>query len=282
MPPLYQGALEEDLRELSVLLWKSQIPHRIVEESGQQVVQLAREDDRSRAITLLERWQRGEIMVNMRASTSAPPRRSPVLALRSAPVTSVLLALSIVGFLLIYLGAPIEWISTLTYSDFTLRGGRPVFQGVETSASEWWRFITPVFLHFGWMHIVFNSLWCWELGRRIETTLGSRQLVGLFLVIAGLSNFAQHVSSGPVLFGGLSGVVYGFLGFAWVGGKLHPEWRAMAPANPVMLFMVGWLIVCMLGVIDVLGFSVANAAHLGGLLCGAFLGGLFAIVFKAR
>jgi GlpG protein len=43
-----------------------------------------------------------------------------------------------------------------------------------------------------------------------------------------------------------------------------------------MLFMVGWLIVCLVGLVEVLGFgAIANAAHLGGLLCGAVLGGLF-------
>ena len=43
-----------------------------------------------------------------------------------------------------------------------------------------------------------------------------------------------------------------------------------------MLFMVGWLVVCMVGVIEVLGFgAIANAAHLGGLLCGALLGAAF-------
>jgi hypothetical protein len=71
------------------------------------------------------------------------------------------------------------------------------------------------------------------------------------------------------LFGGLSGVVYGLLGFAWVAGRLNPRWLGMAPATPIMLFMVGWLVICMLGVFDVLGFSVANAAHLGGLLSGS-------------
>ena len=40
-----------------------------------------------------------------------------------------------------------------------------------------------------------------------------------------------------------------------------------------MLFMVGWLFVCLFGVVEVLGFgAIANAAHLGGLLCGAALG----------
>jgi GlpG protein len=45
-----------------------------------------------------------------------------------------------------------------------------------------------------------------------------------------------------------------------------------------MLFMVGWLVLCMVGVVEVLGFgAIANAAHLGGLLCGALLGAIFGL-----
>jgi GlpG protein len=49
-----------------------------------------------------------------------------------------------------------------------------------------------------------------------------------------------------------------------------------------MLFMVGWLVICLLGVIDVLGFSVANAAHVGGLLSGAVIGALFALAHRSE
>jgi GlpG protein len=94
------------------------------------------------------------------------------------------------------------------------------------------------------------------------------------------SNLAQAQVSGPVLFGGLSGVVYGWLAFAWVAGRLNPRWRAMVPASPIMLFMVGWLLVCVTGVIDVLGFSVANAAHVGGLAAGALLGAVFGLAHR--
>ncbi|GAB5415874.1 MAG: rhomboid family intramembrane serine protease [Congregibacter sp.] len=284
MQPLYRGELGDDLRGLSVLLWKSQIPHRVVEEDGQQVIHLADEADRDRALALVERWHRGEIRVDLKRVEGRPSTASPstLRVLYTAPMTAALIALSIAGFLLIYLLAPVEWIAQLTYGEFEVRGGRPVFVDADAVSRQWWRLITPAFLHFGWMHIVFNSLWCWELGRRIESRLGSRQLIGLFWVIAAVSTFAQHVSTGPSLFGGLSGVVYGLLGFAWVGGRLNPDWRSMAPANPIMLFMVGWLVICLLGVVNVLGFSVANAAHLGGLICGALLGGSFAVVFRAR
>lgn len=277
---LYRGALDEDLRPFSALLWQQRVSHRIVEEDGEQVVILASADDRSRATDLMERWRRGELQLTLRKPlpTAREPSVFPAL-LRSSPVTLALIGLSIAGFLLVYLGAPVGWIAQLTYDPFTLQSGRPVFGEAQ---GQPWRLITPAFLHFGLMHIVFNSLWCWELGRRIETALGSINLGGLFLATAALSNFAQHVVSGPVLFGGLSGVVYAFLGFSWAAGMINPRWRDLAPATPIMLFMVGWLLICLLGVIDVLGFSVANAAHVGGLVSGVAIGAIFAFAYRAR
>jgi GlpG protein len=78
----------------------------------------------------------------------------------------------------------------------------------------------------------------------------------------------------------MSGVVYGLLGFSWVAATLQPRWP-FRPSQPIMFLMVGWLVLCILGVVESLGFgSVANAAHLGGLLCGAALGGCFGLLSR--
>lgn len=107
-------------------------------------------------------------------------------------------------------------------------------------------------------------------------------MFGLFLVIAVVSNTSQYMVSGPSLFGGMSGVVYGLLGFSWVAPLLQPAWR-IRPSPAIMLFMVGWLVACLLGVVEGLGFgAIANAAHLGGLVCGAVLGVLLGMVARGR
>jgi GlpG protein len=276
---LYRGDLNEDLRPLSALLWQQRIRHRIVEAAGHQQVRLDFDEDRPRAEELLQRWQRGEVRLERVQRTRSGPTRGLPSAARAAPATLAIIALGIAGFLLIYLRGPVEWLASLTFQPFVVVGDRPVF-GV--NEGQYWRFVTPVFLHFGWLHIVFNCLWCWELGRRIEGLLGSVNLLGLFLATAILSNSIQHLVSGPVLFGGLSGVVYGFLGFAWVAGRLNTRWRSLAPSPGIMLFMVGWLVICVTGVFDVLGFSVANGAHLGGLLAGSVIGLVFAVALRGQ
>ena len=65
-------------------------------------------------------------------------------------------------------------------------------------------------------------------------------------------------------FGGLSGVVYGLLGFCWIHSFLNPNKPALV-STAIVGFMLIWLV---LGFADVLFVGMANWAHLGGLLSG--------------
>ncbi len=198
---------------------------------------------------------------------------------RQAPVTALFALISILVFLFFYVGAPPHWISHLTFMPFDVVGGQVVFADMQ---GQYWRLFTPAFLHFGWLHITFNCLWLWELGGRIERQLGSWHTLGLLLVTAAVANISQHWASGPALFGGMSGVVYGLLGFSWVAPLLQPRWP-IQPAPAIMAFMVGWLLLCLFGVMDILGAgAVANAAHIGGLVCGALLGVALGLLSRFR
>jgi GlpG protein len=166
------------------------------------------------------------------------------------------LLLSVAGFLLVYLGASAERLSLFTFTPFTISGDTLRFGDM---GGQYWRLLTPAFLHFGWLHIVFNSLWLWELGARIERRLGSVHMLGLFVCIALVSNGCQFAFGGPSIFGGMSGVVYGLLGFSFAGA----------------------LLLCSAGVVEVLGFgAIANAAHVAGLLSGALLGVVLALLSR--
>lgn len=264
--------VEEDLLPLTALLRQHGVAHRIFEEGGRQVLKVPGGEQQAQQVAELYRaWRAGEVKIEVSQATPVAGRPRG-LQWRSAPVTLLLVVLSIVGFLLVYLGAPLAVIEKFTFTPFTVVDGQLRFGDM---GMQYWRLLTPAFLHFGWLHIVFNSLWLWELGSRIERVMGRLNMVLLFGVIALVSNASQYVFGGPGLFGGMSGVVYGLLGFAWVAPLLQPRWL-LQPAPAIMLFMVGWLVVCMVGLVEVLGFgAIANAAHLGGLLCGAVLGGLF-------
>lgn len=137
--------------------------------------------------------------------------------------------------------------------------------------TDWqaWRYVTPAFIHFSVLHLVFNLLWWWYLGGQIEQRLGSGKLFILLIVGAALPNIAEFFASGP-RFGGLSGVVYALLGYSWLRARLQPDCGlAMPPA--LMGFMLVWLV---LGFFDMLGTPTANMAHLVGLLLGLAQGWL--------
>ena len=137
--------------------------------------------------------------------------------------------------------------------------------------TDWqaWRYVTPAFIHFSVLHLVFNLLWWWYLGGQIEQRLGSGKLFILLLVGAALPNIAEFFVSGP-RFGGLSGVVYALLGYSWMRARLQPACGLTMPPA-LMGFMLIWLVP---GFFDMLGTPTANMAHLVGLLVGLLQGWL--------
>jgi len=189
------------------------------------------------------------------------------------PVIGGLLILSILGTALVEWALPlIHWV---TFQDFTLVGNTPRFDTAPNAMSngEYWRLVTPIFLHFGLFHLVFNGLWTWELGRRIEPFTGSIHTFVIVLLMAVASNLGQYLWGGPSLFGGMSGVVYGLLGYVWIRHKVSPRPQLAIPPG-LLGFMLFWLLLGMSGIIDLLmSGSIANAAHAVGLVTGMILGG---------
>jgi GlpG protein len=115
-------------------------------------------------------------------------------------------------------------------------------------------------------------LWLWDLGRRIEQLQGTWHLFGIVLSMAMGSNVIQYMFAGAGIFGGMSGVIYGLLGYCWSWSKLHPDTDLRVPV-PVMTAMMIWLVLCLVGFASLLGAGeVANAAHVGGLVMGLLLG----------
>ncbi len=271
--PALSVGVEEDLLPLSAILQQRGVVHRIFEENGRQVLVVQGAAQAEEVTTLYRAWRAGELRIELTRQGGRAPLLTTV-NWRSVPVTTALILLSLGGFLLFYLSAT-RWLAFLTFTPFQVIDGMPVFDGMR---GQYWRLVTPAFLHFGWLHIVFNSLWLWELGGKVERVMGHINMFLLFLVIAIVSNGSQFAFGGPGLFGGMSGVVYGLLGFSWVAPLFQPAWR-IQPSPALMLFMVGWLVACMVGLVEGLGFgAIANAAHLGGLICGAVLGALFGMM----
>jgi len=146
----------------------------------------------------------------------------------------------------------------------------------EVVAGQFWRLVTPIFIHFGVLHLVFNLLWLRDLGSMIERLDGVRRLLVLVLVTGLLSNLGQLYVSGP-FFGGMSGVVYALLGYVWMRSRFNPG-SGFVLQSQTVLIMLGWFVACIAGLIK----NVANTAHGVGLVLGILWGFAAAQAWRRR
>lgn len=265
MIQLCELSADLDLGPFAAFLWRQRIRHRITHLEGKQQLWLADPADVEFVVEQFNRWRRGE---GLEEASDAGSKKAAFPWWR-LPVTLSLIGISLVLTLLTGFGNRLEWLHWFSFVDFDFQGDYLLFQSFSTllSGGQWWRLITPIFLHYSLLHLVFNLLWTWELGRRIELTRGTSSLIWLTLFIGITSNAAQFLMTGP-LFGGLSGVIFGLMGYTWLCDrlKLGPGF-GMPPA--LMTFMLVWLVLGVSGLIEKLGFgAIANTAHLVGLLAG--------------
>ena len=147
-----------------------------------------------------------------------------------------------------------------------------------------YRFFTPIFLHGGILHILFNMLWLYLLGPMVEARTGLGRYLLLTLILAAVSNTAQYVMSGP-LFLGYSGVICGLAGFIFIRQKKAP-WEGYPLGRSTILFLfifvfaIGVMQIALLGYPKLLPMQIANTAHVVGGVTGIILG-LFPF-FKKR
>ena len=136
---------------------------------------------------------------------------------------------------------------------------------------EVWRLVTPIFLHFGGIHLLFNMLCLRSFGGLIEVRKGSLRLFLLVLVSAVASNMGQFLADSqspePSVFGGMSGVCYALFGYLMAKGYSRPQDGLGVNSNTVVL-MLGWFLLCALGV----NGPIANTAHGVGLIVGIIAG----------
>jgi rhomboid protease GluP len=138
---------------------------------------------------------------------------------------------------------------------------------------EWFRLITPIFIHGGLIHIASNSYALWIVGPQVERLYGSARFVLIYLLcgVAGVvgsyigSILLKRDPSVPSV--GASGAIFGLFGVLAVFGY---KYRHELPAAFRRGFGSGVLPVIVINLL--IGFSVPfidNSAHIGGLICGA-------------
>lgn len=126
---------------------------------------------------------------------------------------------------------------------------------------EWWRLISSMFLHIGFLHLAMNMLALYYLGTVVERIFGSKRFLVIYFMsgIAGSLTsfaFAMNVSAGA------SGAIFGLFGALLFFGTIHKK---------VFFQTMGRNIITIVSINIVLGFAVPQidmGAHLGGLIAG--------------
>ncbi len=272
-----ETALDEDLSLFAGYLHQQRIVHRIFEERGRQVLEVADAAHGDQVRAAYRAWRSGDLKI---VAVDAGKPAAPVRALSTVaryPALACLLILALLAF-------PFTWpladdrltlvASWLTVIDLGSVTRAPTFTELLADFQPW-RWITPIFVHYGVVHLVFNCAVVLELGRRVESGAGSRRFLQLVLVLAVVSNLGQYAVVPNPNFGGLSGVAYGLLGYVLARNRLRPDetcWQLPAGIAGSLLF---FLVLFTTGITESFNLYVANGAHWGGLLTGAVYAWLF-------
>ncbi len=267
--------LSVDLSELATFLRQKKLQYRITEEQGEQRIWVVDEKSIPALAEFIEAWLRGSVQIEIEKEHSGKAFVDALnfsqLALNLVPISCMLILLSIVGYCIVEFESQLQLAGWLTYIETNWQYGGQVRIDI-IDLSQPWRIFTPMFLHFGVTHLIFNCLFVWIFGTRIERLLGFPQFLGFVFLIGGLSNIAQFQFSDNAFFGGMSGVNYGLVGFVWIRQMIAPHPLLEIPKS-IIYFSLIMLLLGISGFVDrFIDGGIANTAHVTGLILGVSWG----------
>jgi GlpG protein len=296
----FEVSKDENLLEYGRLLWQRKISHIIQEAGDVQIVAVADASQVEEALRLYGQWQSGEIKPSENDSADvgswfrgAGSGKGLYAAFFQTPLTFSLIILCSILFIFTEILANRQLMNSLLFPSFA-RGGTLYLEQIvsDMTLNQFVRMFTPSILHGGtgivwmnYMHIIFNMLWLWELGRCIETKQKSWQLALVILFVSLVSNWSQYIMMGGSQFVGMSGVITGLLGYILLWKLVYPQ-RGISMPSPILMFLLFFIIV--IAVVDTfLNYSVgmsfiADTAHIAGLIAGALVGLLTAFISRLR
>jgi len=142
----------------------------------------------------------------------------------------------------------------------------------EIARGEWWRFVTPIFIHIGMLHLFFNSYALWIVGPQVEKLYGPARFVILYVLTGVAGVYGSYFYHPQSISAGASGAIFGLFGVLLVFGI---RYRSSIP--PFFKRAVGTGVLPIIVINLIIGFTIPaidNSAHIGGLLAGALLAAL--------
>lgn len=253
------------MRTVASALRSQSIEHRFILSGNKQQLILLRGEDRQTAQVIIDQWTAGALP----APVFEQPKSSISINAKPAPLTLTLIFLGFVGFALAEFD--MRLIHPFTFWDSSRALFLPFLEfspWLDIGNGQIWRLITPIFLHFGAIHIIFNALWIWYLGTMLEFNQGRIATLVLVLIIGVTSNSAQAMVSEGIIFGGLSGVVHGLFAYCWLWGRLHKD-SSVQLSSILFVVVTALMLLSPLGLFDIIvGGEIADTAHISGYTSG--------------
>jgi GlpG protein len=267
-----ETSLEDDLSLFSQYLWQQRVRHRVFEERGRQILELAEAADEATVRGAYAAWSDGRLVLE--AGPVARRRPQLLQAVQRYPGLVCLIAAAVVLYPFtspLAEGRLTGVASFMTFVDLARHSQAAPGLREVLGELQIWRWLLPVFIHFNPLHLLFNCAIVIELGRRLERELGAWRLWQVVVVLGLVSNLGQYAMNPNPVFGGLSGVAYGLLGFVLVMERLavdRPAWHLPPGLSGSLLF---FLVLFSTGITEGFGLFVANSAHWFGLVMGALV-----------
>lgn len=137
-----------------------------------------------------------------------------------------------------------------------------------TQPKQWWRFVVPIFLHAGVLHILFNLLVQLRLGAQVEMDIGAHIFVPIYFA-SGIGGFlfGGNFAGLGVSSMGASGAIFGIISLTLLEHLYH--WNQIVkPGKGLTVLLVDMVISFVLGLLP----GVDNFSHIGGFIVGLLLG----------
>jgi rhomboid protease GluP len=133
---------------------------------------------------------------------------------------------------------------------------------------QYWRYVTGMFLHEGWLHWGSNAWALYNLGTLYEALFGARRFALVYFVSGIFASLASSVSGHVSV--GASGAIFGILGAFIFSILRSPQYRHQPWVKGLVGQIIFWIVVNL--AIGSQFKMIDNTAHVGGLIAGLLLG----------
>ncbi|QCI87343.1 rhomboid family intramembrane serine protease [Vagococcus zengguangii] len=136
---------------------------------------------------------------------------------------------------------------------------------------EFWRFITPIFIHIGLTHLLFNSVFLYFAGRDLEAIMGHWRFFCFYLLAGIGGNIFSFAFANPAsISAGASTALFGIFGAFIALGRIFPHNPKIQYMAKNMLTLAGINLL-----FNIFASNIDMLGHVGGLISGLLLGFVF-------